>query len=141
MSGTLGPAEFDVAVVGAGPTGLALVNFLGLAGLKTVLIERNASTVQQPRAVSIDDETLRAMQAAGLADLVIADIALDYGLHYFGPEGVCFAKVEPVTREFGYPRRNAFSQPAFEATLCKGLDRFASVTTLFGHCCERAEED
>ena len=93
--------EFDVAVVGAGPTGLTLANFLGLSGLKTILIERHETTVQQPRAVSIDDETLRATQAAGLADEVMADTAQDYGLHYFGPDGVCFAKVEPTTREYG----------------------------------------
>lgn len=133
--------EFDVAVVGAGPTGLTLANFLGLSGLKTILIERNETTVQQPRAVSIDDETLRATQAAGLADKVMADTAQDYGLHYFGPDGVCFAKVEPTTREYGYPRRSAFSQPLFEATLRKGLARFESVTTLFGHTCEGVEED
>ncbi|HEY7386859.1 MAG TPA: bifunctional 3-(3-hydroxy-phenyl)propionate/3-hydroxycinnamic acid hydroxylase [Beijerinckiaceae bacterium] len=132
--------ECDVAIVGAGPTGLTLCNLLGLAGLRVVLIERNATTVQEPRAVSIDDEALRTMQSAGLIEEVLKDVALDYGSHYFTAEGACFAKVEPKTREFGYPRRSAFTQPKLEAVLREGLSRFANVTTLFGHSCESVRE-
>jgi 3-(3-hydroxy-phenyl)propionate hydroxylase len=133
--------ECDVAVVGAGPTGLTLCNLLGLAGLRVVLIERNATTVQEPRAVSIDDEALRTMQSAGLIEEVLKDVALDYGSHYFTADGVSFAKVEPKTREFGYPRRSAFTQPKLEAVLREGLARFANVTALFGHACESVREN
>lgn len=128
--------RYDVAIVGAGPTGLTLANLLGQAGCKTVLIERNATTVQEPRAVSIDDEALRTMQAIGLADAVIKNVALDYGSRYYTPGGVCFAAVEPTTREYGFPRRNAFTQPKLEATLREGLRRFPTVTTLFAHAVE-----
>jgi 3-(3-hydroxy-phenyl)propionate hydroxylase len=133
--------DCDVAVVGAGPTGLALANDLGQAGIRAVLIERNDTTVQQPRAVSIDDEALRAMQGLGLIENVLTDVALDYGSHYFTPDGTCFAKVEPTTREYGFPRRNAFLQPRLEATLRKGLDRFPNVTLLFRHERQRLAED
>jgi 3-(3-hydroxy-phenyl)propionate hydroxylase len=133
-------ADYDVAIVGAGPTGLTLANLLGAAGIRVVLVERNDTTVQEPRAVSIDDEALRTMQAAGLIDAVLKDVALDYGAHYFTPEGVCFAKVEPKTREFGYPRRSAFTQPRLEASLREGLGRFGNVTTLFAHACEDVRE-
>ncbi len=133
--------ECEVAIVGAGPVGLTLANLLGDAGIRVVLIERNTTTVQEPRAVSIDDESLRTMQAAGLVDEVLADVALDYGSHYFTPAGVCFAKVEPTTREFGFPRRNAFTQPRLEATLRRGLERYAQVTALFGHDCGAVLDD
>jgi 3-(3-hydroxy-phenyl)propionate hydroxylase len=132
--------DCDVVVIGAGPTGLTLANLLGAAGVRVVLVERNETTVQEPRAVSIDDEALRTMQAAGLIDEVIEDVALDYGAHYFTPEGVCFAKVEPKTREYGYPRRSAFTQPKLEATLRDGLERFGNVRAVFGHACERVTE-
>lgn len=128
-----GALHHSVAVVGAGPTGLTLANLLGLAGVRTVVIERNAHTVTEPRAVSIDDEVLRTMQAAGLVDEVLADVMLDYGSYYFNARGRCFARVEPDVRDFGYPRRNAFHQPRLEATLCRGLDRFEHVTVLFEH--------
>ena len=132
--------DCDVAIIGAGPTGLTLANLLGAAGVRVVLIERNDTTVQEPRAVSIDDEALRTMQAAGLIDEVLKDVALDYGAHYFTPAGVCFAKVEPKTREFGYPRRSAFTQPRLEATLREGLGRFGNVSALFGHACDGVSE-
>ncbi len=131
----------DVAIVGAGPTGMVIAHLLGQAGVRTILIERNASTVTAPRAVSIDDEALRTMQAIALADEVIADVMLDYGSNYFTRHGVCFAKVEPITREYGYPRRNAFTQPKLEASLRAALVRYPHVTQLFEHECESVEED
>lgn len=131
----------DVAIVGAGPTGMTIAHLLGQAGLRVALVERNASTVAQPRAVSIDDEALRTMQAIGLADAVIADVMLDYGSNYFTPDGICFAKVEPTTREYGYPRRNAFTQPKLEATLRAGLARYSNVAVMFEHECESVQED
>ncbi|MBR1219007.1 bifunctional 3-(3-hydroxy-phenyl)propionate/3-hydroxycinnamic acid hydroxylase [Bradyrhizobium sp. U87765 SZCCT0131] len=134
-------AAFDVAIVGAGPTGLTLANALGQQGLRVALIERNTTTVREPRAVSIDDESLRTMQAIGLANEVVADVALDYGSRYFTAAGRCFARVEPTTTDYGFPKRNAFTQPKLEATLRKGLDRFASVRALFGHTCESVRED
>jgi 3-(3-hydroxy-phenyl)propionate hydroxylase len=121
----------DVVIVGSGPTGLTLANLLGLNGIRTVLIERNLETVREPRAVSIDDESLRTMQATGLIDEVLRDVALDYGSLYFTPGGHQFAAVTPVTREYGFPRRSAFRQPKLEAALRQGLARFAHVTCLF----------
>jgi len=130
----------EVAIVGAGPTGLTLANILGQAGVETLLIERNAETVHEPRAVSIDDETLRTMQSIGLVEEVMADVALDYGSHYFSAGGRRFAVVAPTTREYGFPRRSAFTQPKLEATLRRGLARFPTVTSLFRHGCARVEE-
>ncbi|NVO12478.1 MAG: bifunctional 3-(3-hydroxy-phenyl)propionate/3-hydroxycinnamic acid hydroxylase [Rhodoplanes sp.] len=131
----------DVAVVGAGPTGLTLANLLGRAGVSVVLVERNEGTVREPRAVSIDDESLRTLQAAGLIDAVLRDVALDYGSRYFGPDGRRFLAVEPTSREYGFPKRNAFEQPRLEATLRAGLARFSNIATLFRHACESAAED
>ena len=136
-----GARNCDVAIVGAGPTGLTIAHLLGQAGVSVVLVERNPSTVTAPRAVSIDDEALRTMQAIGLAEEVIADVMLDYGSNYFTPNGRCFAKVEPTTREYGYPRRNAFTQPKLEATLRARLDRYPHVVQLFEHDCESVAED
>jgi len=42
--------DFDVVVVGAGPTGLTLANILGMHGIRTLVVERNAVTVGEPRA-------------------------------------------------------------------------------------------
>lgn len=123
-----------VLIIGAGPTGLTLANLLGLYGVETILVEQHPSTVQEPRAVSIDDESLRTMQAAGLIDEVAKDVILGgYGYHYFTRHGRRFAAVLPTAADYGYPRRCPFQQPLFEATLRQGLARFPHVTALFGH--------
>ncbi len=106
-----------------------------------VVIERNASTVHAPRAVSLDDESLRTMQAIRLAEAVLRDVAEDYGSFYYTPAGRLFARVEPTTREYGFARRNAFTQPQFEATLLEGVRRFPQVTLLFEHLVDSLQEE
>lgn len=131
-----------ILVVGAGPTGLTLANVLGQSGIDTVVIDRKESTVSEPRAVSIDDESLRTMQAIGLVGEVLKNVVTGYGVHYLTePDGRCFAKVEPTASEYGYPRRNAFRQPLFEASLREGLARFPSVRMWFGHTLQQFTQD
>jgi 3-(3-hydroxy-phenyl)propionate hydroxylase len=126
-------AHFPIAIVGAGPTGLTFANLLGVYGVDTLVLERNAATVQEPRAVSIDDESLRTMQAAGLAAEVMSQTVAGYGSHYFSAAGRCFAKVQPTEQPFGFPRRNAFRQPVLERQLRDALGRFPHVVAKFEH--------
>ena len=133
-------AHFDVAVIGSGPTGLTLANLLGGFGLDVLLVERNRTTVMEPRAVSIDDESLRTMQAAGVIDAVLENVVAGYGSHYYSRRGNRFAVVEPTGTPFGYPRRNAFRQPLLEQTLRQALDRFANVQTRFGWTLESFQD-
>jgi 3-(3-hydroxy-phenyl)propionate hydroxylase len=125
-------AHYPVIVVGSGPIGLTLANLLGRYDVKTLLVERNTTTVQEPRAVSIDDESLRTMQAAGVIDTVLPCLVPGYGSHYYTPGRICFARVEPTGRPYGYPRRNAFRQPILEQQLHDALARFSHVDTLYG---------
>lgn len=131
----------DVLIVGAGPAGLATANYLGMAGVRTLVVERNPGTVDEPRAVSIDDESLRGMQTMGLVDRLVPNTLPGYGARYYSPGQKEFARVKPVTREFGQIRRSAFHQPEFEAILCEGLSRFPSVDIRFGHECVSFEQD
>ena len=133
-------AAVDVVVVGAGPVGLTLANILGQHGVRTLLVERNASTVGEPRAVSIDDEALRTMQYFGLDARVRSRIVPGYGSYYFSARGACFAKVVPDTLEYGFPRRSAFRQPVLEAQLREGLQRFACVEARFSTSVEGVED-
>lgn len=125
-------AYFPVVIVGAGPTGLTLANLLARHGVHFLLVERNATTVQEPRAVSIDDEALRTMQAAGVIDAVLADVVPGYGSTYYTARKSRFAKVEPKGAPYGYPRRNAFRQPHLEGQLRRALEREPRAELLFG---------
>lgn len=121
----------DVLIVGAGPTGLLLANLLGTMGVSTLIVEKNATTVLEPRAVSIDDESLRALQAASLDTEMARIMSRGYGSLYRGPDGSVFATVKPWQQEYGFDRRNAFEQPNFENILRSALPRHASVQAVF----------
>ena len=133
--------RYGVLVVGCGPVGLTLANLLGSMAIRTLVIERNATTVQEPRAVSIDDESLRTLQAVGLAKEALTAIVPGYGSHYYSPRGGCFVRVEPSGEPYGYPRRNAFRQPVLERQLREGLARYPSVDLFFGCALVDFEDD
>ncbi|MDQ2885928.1 MAG: bifunctional 3-(3-hydroxy-phenyl)propionate/3-hydroxycinnamic acid hydroxylase [Chloroflexota bacterium] len=57
------PDRVAVVIVGAGPVGLAAANLLGMAGIETLVIERNAGVYEFPRAIALDDEGLRICQS------------------------------------------------------------------------------
>ena len=123
--------HWPIIVVGAGPTGLTLAGFLARYGCEVLLVERNAQTVQEPRAVSIDDESLRTMQSVGVVNALIPDIVFGYGSEYFSPAGRRFLTVKPTTLEYGYPRRNAFRQPLLEQVLRDNLAAQAQAAMWF----------
>ena len=123
--------HWPVIIAGAGPTGLTLAGLLARYGVDVLIIERNASTVGEPRAVSIDDESLRTMQAVGVINDLVPNIVLGYGSEYFSPAGRRFLKVKPTTLEYGFPRRNAFRQPVLERILRENLGRYANATAFF----------
>lgn len=121
----------DVIVLGAGPVGLTMANGLGLAGLKVKVIEQLDQLIDYPRAIGIDDESLRTMQSIGLINKVLPHTTPDHAMRFLTPSGRCFADIQPKTREFGFPRRNAFVQPYVDAELLEGLERFDDVEVLF----------
>lgn len=133
--------EVEIVIIGAGPTGLTLANLLGGMGVSVALVERNLTTVQEPRAVSIDDESMRTMQAIGLDDAVEKIVARGYGSRYLSPGRGLFLTVEPTSRDYGFDKRNAFQQPELEALLREGLSRFPNVIQLFGWDMQALSQD
>ena len=121
----------EILIIGAGPTGLLLANFLGKMGVKTLLVEKNLSTVQEPRAVSIDDESMRALQAVNLSTQLENIMVSGYGSIYKGPKGDVFASVKPFQKDYGFEKRNAFQQPELEKILSDNLSTLSSVRTFF----------
>jgi 2-polyprenyl-6-methoxyphenol hydroxylase-like FAD-dependent oxidoreductase len=62
------PANTDVLIIGAGPTGLALATSLAKAGVDHVLIDKLAAGQNTSRAAVIHAHTLEALETLGVAD-------------------------------------------------------------------------
>ena len=133
--------ETDVVVVGAGPCGITLANLLGTYGVTSLVVDRETAIFEFPRAVGIDDESLRTYQAVGLVNELLADIVQNTPIRYYTSWGRCFAHVKPTAKPFGWPRRNLFLQPLLEATLRQGVERFSSVDLRLGWELEDLEQD
>src|SRR5215831_1068444 len=58
--------DYDVAIVGYGPTGMTLAALLGQLGRRVVVLERYAGLYNLPRAACFDDEIMRTFQKLGL---------------------------------------------------------------------------
>lgn len=132
MTQTRTPLTTDVLIIGAGPVGLTLANLLGQQGVDVLLLEKADELIDYPRAVGIDDEALRAMQAVGLVEKVLPHTIPDQKIYMVNGDRLILSEVNPTTREFGWPRRNGFVQPLVDRVLLDGLDRFPSVRVSFG---------
>jgi 3-(3-hydroxy-phenyl)propionate hydroxylase len=117
----------DVAVVGAGPSGLMIANLLCGHGLRVDVFESGPELIDFPRGVGMDDETLRTFQNAGLVDAVLPHTVPHQLLVFVDAKQRDLARLAPPTAEFGWPRRNGFVQPLADRVLLDGLSRFESV--------------
>jgi len=114
----------DVAVIGAGPSGLMLANLLGVHGLRVCVFEAESELIDFPRGVGMDDETLRTFQTAGLVDALLPHTVPHQLLVFVDRKQRDLARLAPPTAEFGWPRRNGFVQPLADRVLLDGLERF-----------------
>lgn len=125
------PARIPVLIVGAGPIGLTLANLLGSEGVDVLVVERNGTTCDLPRAVALDDEGARTLDAAGLTPR-INDITFEgEGSRYYLEDGTCFASVGAGRSIYGFAKRQYFHQPDLERVLLEGARRFERIRLSF----------
>src|SRR4051794_13610060 len=62
--------QYDVIIVGSGPTGGAAANIAGRHGLKCLLVDETEEAFPLPRAVHMDADIMRIFQFAGVADRI-----------------------------------------------------------------------
>jgi len=124
------PEEFDVVIVGRGPVGATLANLLGLCGVRTLVLEREARTYHLPRAVHFDDECMRVFQTIGLADAILPHVILSPGMLFLDAQGkmlLDWSRPQTPT-PMGWNLSYRFHQPDLEDVLIGGLARWPHVT-------------
>ncbi|MEO1660468.1 MAG: bifunctional 3-(3-hydroxy-phenyl)propionate/3-hydroxycinnamic acid hydroxylase [Pseudomonadota bacterium] len=125
---TLQTIDTDIAIVGAGPTGLMLANLLGMQGINTTVFERREAPFTEPRAIAFDPETLRLFQTIGCYDHLADTLQLDVPVHYLNANGKTLAHIYDCPPAFGHSGRGTYYQPELEQALLMGLETRNSVS-------------
>lgn len=131
----------DVAILGAGPVGLTIANYLSRQGIQVTVVEQLDQLIDYPRAIGIDDESLRTIQSLGLIKQVLPHTTPNHAMRFLTLKGRCFADIQPLTREFGWPRRNAFIQPQVDRVLLEGLAAYPETKILFSRQLDQFSQD
>jgi 3-(3-hydroxy-phenyl)propionate hydroxylase len=132
---TAGRNDVDVAIIGCGPVGAMLANFLGLCGISVCVLDREVAVYPLPRAIHFDDEVMRVLQTAGLADRVAPTLLVSPGMKFVDAQGrllIDWSRPAVIGPQGWFPSYR-FHQPELEQALRAGLERFAHVT-LHGGC-------
>ncbi len=124
--------SLPVLIVGAGPVGLTVANLLVARGVQVVLVERNGTTSDEAKAISLDDESLRTLQAADLADQVLEIVVPGTGTRFYDRNGrPLFHAHGPRPYRLGHPFKNQFAQPELERLLVAALQERPEATLRF----------
>ena len=132
----------EVVICGAGPAGLTLAHLLGAEGVEVTVLEKLDNTVQEPRAIAIDGESLRTLQRTGLLAGFEGELLCGLTADYVNGEGeLLFQAGQPERRPYGFSTVNSFDQPALDRYLAESLSQRESVSLCFGHTLEGFEQD
>jgi 3-(3-hydroxy-phenyl)propionate hydroxylase len=129
--------EFDVVVVGYGPTGQMLAATLGLAGHRVAVVERWPTLYGLPRLSHIDDEAARIVQAVADVDAALVDSDGIDTYTFISGSGEILTRLasgrdknEPWV--CGYPRDISIFQPDIEAAVDATVQSCDKVTQYLG---------
>ena len=124
LAGGEASSDFDVAIVGYGPVGQALAALLGRAGHRVGVFERFKEIYRMPRAVHLDHEIMRLLQALGLADVLAEEMVPVPDYQWFGADGELLLRFDRQgVAPSGWEASYMFFQPELEAA----IDRHACV--------------
>lgn len=127
------PAKtFDVAVIGYGPTGLALACWLGAAGHRTVMIERWPDLYTLPRAGHVDGEIMRLFQKLGVAESIAEDSSVVGPVRVRDADGDVLGTIPPEECKQGWAAHYSLYQPNLERVLDERVRATGNVTILQG---------
>jgi 3-(3-hydroxy-phenyl)propionate hydroxylase len=93
-------------------------NLLGAAGVRTTVLERKERTSDEAKAISLDGESVRTLQRAGLSESLADVFVPGTGTQYYGRNGRMLFKARgPSPPIHGHPFKNPFAQPDLERAL------------------------
>lgn len=122
--------DFDIAIVGYGPTGATLANLLALSGVSVVVLERETAAYHLPRAVHFDDEVMRVLQTVGVADAMSDNVHVNPGMRFVDPDGnllIDWPRPSGIGPQGWHPSYR-FHQPTLEILLRAAAAERSAIT-------------
>ena len=121
--------QYDVIIVGLGPTGGTLANLLALNGFSILILEREKNLYALPRAVHFDDEIMRVFQTIGITKKFLKNTIINKGTKFVNSDGkvlLDWPRPKSITENGWYPSYR-FHQPDLEKNLRNRLKSFKKV--------------
>ncbi len=121
--------EFDVTIIGLGPTGGTLANLMAMNGFSVLILEREKSHYNLPRAVHFDDEIMRVFQTIGITKDFLKHTIINKGTKFVNSKGkvvLDWPRPRKITENGWYPSYR-FHQPDLERQLRKKLKNYRKV--------------
>ncbi|MFD3503612.1 bifunctional 3-(3-hydroxy-phenyl)propionate/3-hydroxycinnamic acid hydroxylase [Streptomyces sp. NPDC058678] len=119
-----GAPRLPVVIIGAGPVGVTTALLLARHGVRSVVLERHRDVYPLPRAVAMDDEIRRILQAAGIDAEFAAVARPSNGLRLLDARHRVMAEFRRSPHgHHGFPQTSMFDQPQLERLLRDALAR------------------
>ncbi|HEX4844297.1 MAG TPA: FAD-dependent monooxygenase [Limnobacter sp.] len=116
----------DVLIVGHGPVGATMACLLGQYGVSTLIVDKAADILNMPRAIALDNEALRILQATGLTEDAFPKHPI-FEVRMQSPFAGLFAKANTTGAIDCHPKLITFYQPELELALRQRHRVFPSV--------------
>jgi 3-(3-hydroxy-phenyl)propionate hydroxylase len=134
IENTAADDDYQVVVIGFGPSGAVASCLLGSHGLRTLAIDRLRDVYDKPRAIAIDHEIMRHLDNLGVAGRVKPYVAPFPASQHFGAQGQLIRRIDMVPEPYpqGYVPSMVFTQPPVEAAIREHAASYRSVTVELG---------
>ncbi|EID72930.1 MULTISPECIES: bifunctional 3-(3-hydroxy-phenyl)propionate/3-hydroxycinnamic acid hydroxylase MhpA [Rhodococcus] len=134
-------SDFDVAVVGYGPTGLVLASLLGRAGHRVVVLERWPDLYGLPRLTHIDGETARIIQAAGDIEFALRDASPKDTYQWCNGSGDVLLEIDWAGKSSGFAAHYSMYQPDIESAIHQRIGSYPNVEVNQGFAVVAVEQE